>query len=76
MSRSILILGLGIVAGVILATTARDRRRHKGRRELKEDVERWEDEGGNVPEVATVSPGAAREPVVPATPGYNGQGKP
>ncbi len=54
MSRSILILGLGILAGVMLATTVRDQRQHKGRRELKEEVERWEGEGGNVPDLRTL----------------------
>ena len=33
-------------------------RRHNDRRELKEQVQAWEDEGGNVPEVPTVSPRA------------------
>ncbi len=48
MSKRFLILGLGIWAGAILGNAARDLRRRKDRRELKEDVQRWEDEGGNV----------------------------
>jgi len=56
MGKSILILGLGILAGALWATTARELHGRRNRRELKQDVERWEDEGGNVPEVATVNP--------------------
>jgi hypothetical protein len=55
MSTSFLILGLGISAGAILGIAARQLRRRKDRRELKEDLQRWEDEGGNVPEVRTES---------------------
>lgn len=55
MSASFLILGLGISAGAILGIAARQLRRRKDRRELKEDAQRWEDEGGNVPEVRTES---------------------
>ena len=53
---SFLILGLGIGTGAILGITAHELRRRRDRRELKEDVQRWEDEGGNVPQVRTVSP--------------------
>ena len=40
--------GPGSLVGAMLGNTARDLRRRKDRRELKEDEQRWEDEGGNV----------------------------
>jgi hypothetical protein len=33
-----------------------DARKHGDRLQLKEQVQAWEDEGGNVPDVQTVSP--------------------
>jgi hypothetical protein len=56
MRRNFVVLGLGILAGALLVTKVRERRQRKVLREVKENMHRWEDEGGNVPEVATVSP--------------------
>ena len=56
MGKSFLIRGPGIWADAVLDVTARELRRRKDRRKLKEEVQRWEDEGGNVLEVRTVSP--------------------
>ena len=36
------------------------------RQEVKEDLRRWEGEGGNVPAVATPSPVAPQQPSYPA----------
>lgn len=49
-----------VPAGIAVAGIAwyvlRSARRRSDRSELKEQVQAWEDEGGNVPEVPTVSP--------------------
>jgi hypothetical protein len=51
---------IAIVAAGVAAAIAwyawRARRRHDTRRELKAQVQTWEDEGGNVPDVPTVAP--------------------
>jgi hypothetical protein len=54
-TTGIAILGVAAVA-LIAWNILRSKRRHVDRRELKEQVQAWEDEGGNVPEVPTVSP--------------------
>jgi hypothetical protein len=51
----IAVIGAAVVA-LIAWNALRARRRGKDRRELKEQVQTWEDEGGNVPEVPTVGP--------------------
>ena len=56
MSSTYVILGLGVLAGGLLGYCARELRMRKEKRELKRDVQRWEDEGGHVPEVGSVSP--------------------
>ena len=56
MSNTYVILGLGVLAGGLLGYFARELRRRKDKRDLKQDVQRWENEGGNVPDVGTVSP--------------------
>jgi hypothetical protein len=56
MNNTSLILGLGVLAGVLVGYFVRELRRRKEKRDLKQDVQRWEDEGGNVPDVRTVSP--------------------
>ena len=48
MGKSFLILGVGIWTGAILGITAHELRRRRDRRELKEDVLRWEEEGGKI----------------------------
>ena len=39
------------------------------KREIKEDIRRWEDEGGNVPSVATPSPAPVPQTSFPAAEG-------
>lgn len=56
MSNTYVMLGLGVLAGGLLGYFARELRRRKDKRDLKQDVQRWEAEGGNVPDVGTVSP--------------------
>ena len=56
MSSTYIILGLGVLAGGLLGYFARELRMRKEKRELKHDVQRWEDEGGHVADVGTVSP--------------------
>ena len=57
MNRSREILLLAGFAGIALTWfTLRESRRHDARRELTEQVQTWEDEGGSVPDVPTVSP--------------------
>ena len=47
LSRSL--LAIGLVGGIVfaLAEAGRQRRAQHSKRELKEDLSRWEDEGGN-----------------------------
>ena len=49
------VAGAAVVAAIAWYAWSRTRR-HTARKELKEQVQTWEDEGGNVPEVPTVSP--------------------
>ena len=58
-------LGIGTVAAVA-TMIAQVRRRRNEKQALKTEVHKWEDEGGNVPQVPTVSPVAA--PVTSAPP--------
>jgi len=45
------------LAGVVVAWAVLRKSNRKGeKRELKEQVQAWEDEGGNVPDVPTVRP--------------------
>jgi hypothetical protein len=57
---------LALAAGVVgyFYKCGLDARARKGA--LKEDVTRWEGEGGNVPSVATPSPGPAQRPGLPS----------
>ena len=50
-----IVIGAGTLAAVALGT-ARVRRRRNDHLALKSQVLKWEDEGGNVPQVPTVSP--------------------
>lgn len=51
-----LILGLAGLAGFVGYCFYRGECAHASKREVKEDLGRWEGEGGNVPAVATPSP--------------------
>ncbi len=55
--------GPGSLIGAMLGNTARDLRRRKDRRELKEDEQRWEDEGGNVRDQQTSRPADSRKTI-------------
>jgi hypothetical protein len=51
---SLLLIG---VAGAALGwLVLRQSRRRNARQELREQVQTWEDEGGNIPDVPTVAP--------------------
>jgi len=56
----LLILGFAAVATAAFAWL-RARRLRNEKRVLKEEIKTWEGEGGNVPEIPTVSPVASRE---------------
>jgi hypothetical protein len=57
--RKLLLIMMAGVAGFALTSSAlleaRNRRRG-GRAQVKDQVQTWENEGGNVPDVATVRP--------------------
>ena len=57
-------LAIGTVAAVA-TRIAQVRRRRNEKQALKTEVHKWEDEGGNVPQVPTVSPVVAPESSVP-----------
>ena len=50
------VLLLGLAGAVIAWAVLRRSQRKSARRELREQVQTWEDEGGNVPDVPTVTP--------------------
>jgi len=50
------VLGLAGLAGLLGYCFYRARGTQQVQKEVKEDLRRWEDEGGNVPAVATPSP--------------------
>lgn len=61
--RKLLLIVMAGVAGFALTSNAisETRRRRRGTRaQLKGQVQAWENEGGNVPEVATVQSSPAR----------------
>jgi hypothetical protein len=64
--RKLLLIVMAGVAGFALTTNAlseaRNRRRG-ARAQVKDQVQTWENEGGNVPEVATVRPTPAARDV-------------
>ena len=49
------VIGAAVIA-LIAWQVLRKNRGHAAHRELKEQVQTWEDEGGNVPEVPTPGP--------------------
>ncbi len=51
-----LFLLVGLVGFAIARFALRASRRRSAERELKQQVQTWEDEGGNVPDVPTVRP--------------------
>jgi hypothetical protein len=62
---------LALAAGVVCAAAAafallRARRRRNESQILKTEIRKWEDEGGNVPQVPTVSPAGTPDRSVPA----------
>lgn len=59
MQKSWLVLLAGFAGFAITRFMLSDERRHGERWHLKEQVQTWEDEGGNVPDVQTVSPNRA-----------------
>ena len=59
-----LMLTAGAGAAIILGLL-RARRRHNENQTLKMEIKKWEDEGGNVPEVPAVTPGIKPEKSVP-----------
>jgi hypothetical protein len=62
MRASLLIAAAGAGA---LAYILRERRRRGEKQELKSDIRKWEDEGGQVPQVPPVSPVVTPESSVP-----------
>lgn len=54
--KSRLTLVLGLVALGVACLAGREMRVRRDKRQLKEQVQTWEDEGGNVPDVPTASP--------------------
>ena len=65
MNRSWLAIALVGTAAAVAARFARVRRQRDEKHALKSDVHKWEDEGGNVPQVPTVSPVVAPASSVP-----------
>ena len=63
MRTSLLMLSIG--AGAAAVGYLRARRRSNERQTLKAEIKKWEDEGGNVPQVPTVSPVVTPEKSVP-----------
>jgi len=60
----LLALSFGATAAVAFMA-GRKRRRRDERRTLKQEVQKWEGEGGNVPQVPTVRPAPAPASSVP-----------
>jgi hypothetical protein len=68
MKSNWLALTIGAGAAAAAAFTFLRARRHRNERQaLAADIKKWEDEGGNVPQVATVSPVVTPETSVPPT---------
>jgi LPXTG-motif cell wall-anchored protein len=55
MQTSWLLLAIGAIA-LAIGFLLRARRRRNENQVLKADIRKWEEEGGNVPQVPTVSP--------------------
>ena len=56
MHKTWLALKAGFAGFAITWLMLGDARRRRDKRQLKAQVQTWEDEGGNVPDVRTVSP--------------------
>ena len=66
MRTSLLVLTVGAGAAAAAALGyLRARRAHLEKKELKQEIANWEDEGGNVPQVPTPAPVQAPERSIP-----------
>lgn len=65
MKASLAMMILGAGAAATAYNFLRVRRHRHEKRGLKEEIRKWEDEGGNVPHVPTVSPVVTPEKSVP-----------
>jgi hypothetical protein len=65
MNTNWLAIALGVGTVAVATRIARARHRRDDKEALKMDVSKWEDEGGNVPQVPTVRPVAAPVTSVP-----------
>jgi hypothetical protein len=66
MTMMTILLLLMVGAGAVVYGLAYDRRLRNDKQLLKAEIKKWEDEGGNVPEVPTVTPVVKPEKSVPA----------
>lgn len=55
------VLALGVAAIVVAWALLRKAHRRGEKRELRSQVQTWEDEGGNVPDVPTPGAGTSRQ---------------